>query len=238
MAARELFQAGKLNEAVQALGVEVTDNPTDVRRRTFLFELLCFQGEYDRTEKHLHVLADRTPDAKMGAVLYFSALHAERLRQETFEKKDYPSIAAIPNERAGTLNGKPFESFEDADPRVGARLEVFAAGAYLWIPLAHVEAIVTEAPKRLRDLLWIPALVRTGPAFKGTELGEVLLPVLAPFSAKRTQDNIRLGRATEWVEVDGQAVPFGQRVFDVDGEEVPILEIRKVEFAPATQAAS
>jgi type VI secretion system protein ImpE len=131
-----------------------------------------------------------------------------------------------------------FESFEDADPRVGARLEVYAAGAYLWIPLAHVESIETEAPKRLRDLLWLPALVRTGPAFKGTELGEVLLPVLAPFSAKRSDDSIRLGRATEWAEVDGQALPFGQRVFDVDGQEVPILEIRKLEFMPAAQAAS
>jgi len=87
MAAQELFRAGKLNEAVQALVVEVRDNPTDIRRRTFLFELLCFQGEYDRAEKHLHLLADATPDAKMGAVLYFSALHAERLRAETFRKK-------------------------------------------------------------------------------------------------------------------------------------------------------
>ena len=238
MNARALFQAGKLNEAVQALGVEVRDNPTDVQRRTFLFELLCFQGEYDRAEKHLHVLADATPDAKMGAVLYFSALHAERLRRETFQKKDFPSVAATPNDRPGTLNGKVFESFEDADPRVGARLEVFAAGAYLWLPLAHVESIETEAPKRLRDLLWLPALVRTGPAFKGTELGEVLLPVLAPDSFRRSDDSIRLGRATEWVEVDGQAVPFGQRVFDKDGEEIPLLEIRKVEFMAAAQATS
>jgi type VI secretion system protein ImpE len=237
MSARELFQAGKLNEAVQALGVEVRDNPTDVRRRTFLFELLCFQGEYDRAEKHLNVLADATPDARMGAVLYFSALHAERVRLDTFQKKDYPPIAGLANDRAGTLNGKPFESFEDADPRVGARLEVFAAGAYLWIPLAHVESIEMEPPQKLRDLLWIPALVRTGPAFKGTELGEVLLPVLAPFSSKRSDDNIRLGRATEWAETDGQVLPFGQRVFDVDGEEVPILEIRKVEFVPAAKAA-
>jgi len=222
---------------VQALGVEVRDNPTDIRRRTFLFELLCFQGEYDRAEKHLNVLADATPDARMGAVLYFSALHAERVRMETFQKKDYPPIAALSNDRSGTLNQKPFHSFEDADPRVGARLEVFAAGAYLWIPLAHVESIEMEAPKRLRDLLWIPALVRTGPAFKGTELGEVLLPVLAPFSSRRSDDNIRLGRATEWDEADGQALPFGQKVFDVDGEEVSILEIRKVEFVPASEAA-
>src|SRR5215813_14117366 len=116
MGAKELFQAGKLNEAVQALGVEVRDNPTDVRRRTFLFELLCFQGEWDRAEKHLNILADATPDAKMGAVLYLSSLHAERVRHDTFAKKDFPAAAALANERGGTLNGQPFETFEDADP--------------------------------------------------------------------------------------------------------------------------
>src|SRR6185369_9755363 len=98
MAAQGLFRAGKLNEAVQALVVEVRDNPTDIRRRTFLFELLCFQGEYDRAEKHLHLLADATPDAKLGAMLYFSALHAERLRAEPFPQKDYPPVPALANE--------------------------------------------------------------------------------------------------------------------------------------------
>src|SRR5690348_314321 len=238
MSAKELFQAGKLNEAVAALGAEVRDNPTDVRRRTFLFELLCFQGEYDRAEKHLHLLADAGPDAQMGAVLYFSALHAERVRQDLFAKKDYPSAPASENPRGGTLNGKTFESIEDADPRVGPRLELFAAGAYLWIPFEHIESIEVQAPRRLRDLLWIPALVRTGPAFRGTELGEVLLPVLAPFTSRHEDDNVRLGRATDWMEADGQTVPFGQRLFSVDGEDVPILEIRKVEFAPVAESAA
>jgi len=233
MGAKELFQAGKLDEAVQALSAEVRDHPTDVQRRTFLFELLCFRGQYDRAEKQLNVLADATPDARMGALVYFSALHAERLRQEMFQKKEYPNAAAIPNDRGGALNGKPFESFEDADPRIGARLELYAAGAYLWIPLAHVETIEMEAPKRLRDLLWVPALVRTGPAFRGTELGEVLLPVLAPFSFQHPDGNVRLGRATDWDDSGGTQVPFGQRVFEVDGADVPILEIRKVEFTPA-----
>src|ERR1043166_1472084 len=125
MGAKELFQTGKLNEAVQALGAEVRDNPVDARRRTFLFELLCFQGEYDRAEKHLHVLAGGSPDAQMGAVLYFSALHAERVRPDLFAKKDSPSVPASGGGRGGTLNGKAFESFEDADPRVGPRLELF-----------------------------------------------------------------------------------------------------------------
>lgn len=232
MSPRELFQTGKLNEAIEALGAEVRDNPTDARRRTFLFELLCFKGDYDRAEKHLNILADATPDSRVGAVLYFSALHAERVRQSLFERKEYPVAPASGNPRGGTINGQPFQELEDADPRVGPRLELFAAGAYLWIPLEHIESIEMEAPKRLRDLLWVPALVRTGPAFKEKELGEVLLPVLAPFSWKHPEDDVKLGRATEWVEADGMSVPSGQRMFSVDGEDVPLLEIRKIEFTP------
>lgn len=236
MSPKELFQAGKLDEAIAALGAEVRDNPTDVRRRTFLFELLCFKGEYDRAEKHLNILADASPDARMGAMLYFSSLHAERIRQDLFAKKDYPVAPSSGDSRGGTINGQPFESIEDADPRVGQRLELFAAGAYLWIPFEHIESIELEAPKRLRDLLWAPALVRTGPAFKEKELGEVLLPVLAPFSWKSADDDVKLGRSTVWTDEDGIPVPFGQRLFSVDGEDFPLLDIRKIEFTPAPES--
>ena len=42
--ANQLFQAGRLNEAVQALNAEVRNHPEDSKRRIFLFELLCFSG--------------------------------------------------------------------------------------------------------------------------------------------------------------------------------------------------
>ena len=80
--ARTLYQSGKLDEAIQALGAEVRDNPTDAQRRTFLFELLCFAGDYDRAEKQLAVLGQGGSESQMGALLYHAALHAERLRKE------------------------------------------------------------------------------------------------------------------------------------------------------------
>src|SRR5271169_6295141 len=120
MKAQELFQAGKLDEAVQALGAELRENPADAKRRTFLFELLCFAGEYQRAEKQLDVLASDGRAAEMGALLYHAALHAERIRQTIFEKKDYPLTEPESDEPlSGTLNGKPFEFFSDSDPRLG-----------------------------------------------------------------------------------------------------------------------
>jgi hypothetical protein len=32
------------------------------------------------------------------------------------------------------------------------------------------------------------------------------------------------------------AVPFGQRMLSVDGEDVPLLEIRKIEFTAAPES--
>jgi type VI secretion system protein ImpE len=140
---------------------------------------------------------------------------------------------------SGTLNGQPFESITDADPRIGARLELFAAGAYLWVPFEHVVSIQIAEPKRLRDLLWAPAIVRTGPAFEDKELGEVLIPVLYPMSYAHPDDAVRLGRATEWQEREGdEPIPCGQKMFLVDGEEFPLLEVRTLEFTAQDSAAA
>lgn len=238
MTARELYQAGQLTEAIQALGAEVRDNPTDAKRRTFLFELLCFAGDFDRARKHLELLAKDNQQAGMGALLLEACMHSERTRLETFDKKEYPHAPAGETNLKGTLNGQPFSDIRDADPRVGPRLEVFTAGTYLWIPFAHIESIEMQAPKRLRDLLWSQVLVKTGPGFRGVELGECLFPVLCPGSFRHSDGNVRLGRTTVWEEVDGVEIPFGQKTLLVDGEEFPVLEIRKIEFEPEQESGS
>lgn len=227
---------GRLREALEALNVGVRDNPADSRRRTFLFELLCFAGEYERADKQLEVLGQAGPQSELGVLLYRSALYAERQRQELFTRGEYPKHDDFPEQvRTGILDGRPFDSFSDADPRIGARLELFAAGNYMWLPFEHIASIHVLPPKRLRDLLWTPATVHTTSSFKGTELRDVLLPVLSPFSWQHPDDAVRLGRATVWELREGydDEVPFGQKMWLVDGEEIPFLELRALEFNPA-----
>jgi type VI secretion system protein ImpE len=174
----------------------------------------------------------------MGTLLYHSALHAERLRQEMFEKGSYPTGAPTPAVR-GTLNGRAFTSLTDADPRIGARLEIFAAGQYTWLPFAQIAAVRVEPPKRLRDLLWVPARVRTADAYKGVELGEVLIPALAPLTWRHPDPQVRLGRLTEFEALDdGAEAPVGQKLLLVDGEELPVLELRELVLEPAADGAS
>lgn len=236
MTAKQLLDAGKVHDAEAALGAHLRDHPTDVESRTFLFELLCFSGQYDRAEKQLGVLSQGGKEAELGAVLYYSALHAEKTRHDVFRKEEYPSVDAAASP-AGKLNGKPFQSIRDADPAVGARLEVFAAGAYLWIPFQHIASLHMEAPRRLRDTLWSPAFVLTGPAFQGTDIGEVLIPAVYPFSWKSEDQPLWLGRTTEWVRDDqNHEYPVGGKMFVVDDEEVPLLEIRSLELASDASA--
>ncbi len=237
MTAKQLFDNGQVKEAEKALTAYLRDHPADTVQRTFLFELLCFSGQYSRAEKQLSVLA-QGGKSEMGVVLYYSALHAEKSRHELFEKLQFPKTPAAKSP-AGTLNGKPFTSLRDADPEIGPRLEVFAAGAYLWIPFEHIASINLEKPTKLRDTLWIPAFVRTGPSFKGTELGEVLIPAIYPFSWKNSEESVWLGRVTEWVADDsGQQFPVGQKLLIADGEEMPLLEIRSIEFSAAEEAGA
>ena len=238
MNAGELIRSGKLSDAIQVLTAQLRDHPADTRSRTFLFELLCFAGQYERAEKHLNVLAQSSQDAEMGGLLYRSALSAERQRQVLLESQEHSNqdnqISNPDNDkppRSGILNGKPFRSMEDLDPRIGPRLEMFVAGEYVWLPFEHIGSIRMQAPKYLRDTLWATANVRTSSSFKGQDFGEVLVPVVSPFSWRHESDEIKLGRSTDWKQEGNALLPFGQKLLLVDDEEaIPYLEIREIDF--------
>jgi type VI secretion system protein ImpE len=239
MDAAELYKAGRLEEAITALGDALRSDPTDVRRRTFLFELLCFAGQYDRAERQLDVLAREDKDALVGAMLYRGALHAERTRQDMLGPGGMPPSAVRPASVGGTFNGRPFDSMVDADPRIGPRLEVFAAGQYTWLPLEHVSSVEMQPPRRVRDLLWAPVLVRPSEQMSELELGEVLMPVLTPAAWRHGDPLVRLGRTTDTDErEDGKEIPVGQKLWLIDGEEVPVLELRELVIHPRQDAAA
>ena len=234
---KELFKAGKVREAIEVLTAHLRDRPSDTVQRTFLFELLCFAGEFTRAEKQLAVLSSGSPDKETGAIVYYAALHAEKTRHDLFEKQVFPSDS--PSSPPGELNGNPFTEIRDADSDIGARLEVFAAGAYVWLPFEHLASLEMAPPQRLRDTLWAPALVQTAPSFKGMDLGEVLIPAIYPFSWKQADQQVWLGRVSEWLEnVEGGESPVGQKMYLVDGEEFPFLEVRSLKFShPDNQPA-
>lgn len=223
-----LYREGKLREAIKALGDELRSDPLDAKRRTFLFELLVFAGEYDRAEKQLDLLAGANAGAAAGTLLYRSALHAERTRQSMFANHETPPLVedAV---HGGVWNGTPFSEISDSDPRIGANLEVFLAGSYTWIPIHYLRRLEVDPPANLRDLVWARARVETSSDFRLQELGEVLLPVLCPLSSRHGDESVQLGRESAWEpdETYGE-IPYGAKMMAVDGVDVPLLEIRSV----------
>lgn len=223
-----LYREGKLREAIKALGDELRSNPLDAKRRTFLFELLLFAGEYDRAEKQLDLLAGANTEAAAGTLLYRSALHAERTRQKMFADHETPP-SKQETVYGGAWNGTAFNEFSDSDPRIGANLEVFLAGSYTWIPVHYLRRIEIEPPANLRDLVWARARVETSADFRLQELGEVLLPVLAPQSFRHADETVQLGRESAWEpdEALGE-IPYGSKLMLIDGVDVPLLSLRSV----------
>lgn len=260
MTAKELLDANHLSAAITTLTQEVKKLPTDTRLRTFLFELLCFAGEYERAERQLDVIGHQSESAGVGVEVYRQLLKAEKARQcwfadglkptflldapswvqhqleagnrlraqQTAEAKALLQQAASANPTLqGNVNGKPFADFRDSDDRLGPILEVFLRESYVWLPCEQIKKITIPKPKQLRDLLWTQATIESwdGPS------GDVFLPVLYVGSHGEKDDQLRLGKITDWRALgNGLAGGTGQKTFLVDDREMSILEIREIEF--------
>jgi type VI secretion system protein ImpE len=260
MKAKELLDQGQLTAAIDDLGRQVKGHPADFRLRTFLFELLCFAGDFERARRQLDVLGTESAQAEAGTLMYRTVLAAEEARRRLFSdglrptflfaeppyvhqhleavnrlRQDRVDEAAALLEKAeetrpapsGRLNGEGFTDLRDADDVIGPFLELFLQEQYVWLPIEQVSRIEIAAPKQLRDLLWIPAKVQGRPG----AVGEVFLPVLYPGSSAHEDEQVRLGRMTDWRSLgDGLARGSGQRMFFVGDEERALLEIREIVF--------
>ena len=228
MEAQRLYKEGKLSEAIASLQEELRLDPRDVPRRTFLFELLCFQGEFERARKQLDVIEGADPASYLGTMRFKQVIRAEDKRQEMFRTGALPDRRDEDPPVAGTLNGEPFEDLRDADPRIGSRLEMIAGGQYVWIPFSDLSLVRIPPPALLRDLLWATAEVEIRDREAG-EANDVVLPVMTALSWQDPDELVRLGRVTTWTELDtGEEAPVGQKLLLVDDVEFPILEVREL----------
>jgi type VI secretion system protein ImpE len=267
MNASEFYKAGKLAEAVAAATEDVKRHPTDSSRRGLLAQLLCFAGEWERADAQLDVLVQQDPNLVMGIGLLRQLVRAEQARQQFFAAGALPEFLEQPSpllklhldasiciregklqeageilEQAeaqrpkprGQCNGQPFDDFRDLDDLVGPFLEVLTSnGKYYWIPIERIERIEFHAPERPYDLLWrrVHMQVNAGPD------GEVYLPVLYPGAAAEADDQVRLGRATDWRGGDGSPVRgIGQRMFLVGNEGQSVMEFKEIAFEIAEDA--
>ena len=257
---KDLIRAGRLPEAREQLTAEVKSSPSDVSKRVLLFQILSFYGEWDKAESHLDVIVSRDPNSETGVQVYKNLLNAERERKEVIARRRVPgfltgtpaylelyfaaceklseknideAIALYKQVDAqrptvtGTINGRSFSGFKDTDTFLSAFLETIVHDRYIWLPFESLRELSVSPPKTLFDLLWTQARVVT---WEGLTIN-CYLPVLYPESSFHKDDRVKLGRMTDWISLGG---PFskgiGQHVYEVDAEEIAILEVRDVIF--------
>lgn len=265
MKAKELFQAGKLNEAIEELVRAVKANPSDPAGRTFLFELSCFAGDWERAERQLDVIGHQSATAELGVMVYRANMKAEQERRRVFTEGVQPHFLREPpayvdlhvaalnqmhqgqmaearatldraeEERpaiAGKFDGQDFQDFRDYDDRVGPVLELIVKDKYVWLPFEQISRLEISPPRQLRDMIWASARIE---ALDGT-IGEVYVPTLYPGTSDSENDQVRLGRMTDWKQVSEDLYSaIGQRLFLIDGGDRSLFEAKLVEFAASSQ---
>jgi len=258
---KDLFDQGKLKAAIEALNAEIKANPADTRRRAFLGELLCFAGEVDRADRTFDIISQQSAEAAVPVAWVRHLLRAELARREVWRDGRMPefidqppvwmkqALQSIVLRRQGDLAGaakllaesdaaRPtfkgtcddvaFDDWRDADDTTAGFMEVLTAtGKYYWVPFSRIGDLTFEKPASTLDLLWRRCRIEVvdGPQ------GEVFIPAIYADSDKSDDEDMKLGRATDWLE-DGTGMVrgVGQRCFMVGEELKSIMEIDSLSF--------
>jgi type VI secretion system protein ImpE len=152
------------------------------------------------------------------------AQEAARLVAEAEEQRPMAAgTMAAPDGEAVT-----FDDFRDIDDWHAGFFEVLTTtGKYFWIPTERVLSVEFHPPRRPRDL----ALRRATMSVAAGPDGEVYLPTIYDWPDVDVDDQLRLGRATDWRGPEGGPVQgLGQRIFLAGEEACSIMELSRLEF--------
>jgi type VI secretion system protein ImpE len=263
--AKELLATGRLNEAIENLLGQVKANPNDAAARTFLFELSCLSGDWERAEKQLDVLGHQSTAAQLGVMVYRANINAERERQRVFTEGVQPHFLREPpayidlhvealrqlnngqlTEARATLDRAEEERPAIAGELNGKKFEDFRDYDDFVAPV--LELIVKD------KYVWLPLeqikSIQISPpgqlrdmiwararieATDGT-IGEVYMPTLYSGTSGSENDQARLGRMTDWKRLsDDLYMAQGLRIFVIDGEEKTLFEASPLEFSSSQE---
>lgn len=256
--AREHLRRGDLQQALAGLKQDVRKAPRDARLRTFLFQLFCVTGEWDRALTQLKAAAELDPATQPMAKAYQLAIRCEVLREKVFRGERTPTILGDPGEwlpllveanrllaagrhaDAARLRDAAF----DAAPETGGTLNGTSCA---WVADGDprlgpvLEAIVDG------KYVWVPyarlrALELEPPAdlrdqvwmpasFTWSNGGTAVgfVPTRYPGSADADAPLLALARRTEWRDLsEDWSVPIGQRVLVSDGDDLALMDLREL----------
>jgi type VI secretion system protein ImpE len=267
-AAERAVREADLDAALRYLQEQVRQRPADAKLRTFLFQLLCVLGQWERALTQLNVAAELDAQALGMAQMYRDAVQCEMLRAGVFAGQRSPLIFGEPSEwlalliesllvtgtprqhEAASLRDRAFE----AAPASGGAVD---GQPFEWIADADMrlgpvcEAIINGryywVPfERLAQIdLEAPTDLRDVvwvPAhFRFSNGGESvgLIPTRYPGSEQADDGALRLARKTAWTEVGADVFTgLGQRQFSTDSGDYALMDVRSITLGPSPESAA
>jgi len=250
-----LLRAGDPQGALEQLKGEVRRAPQDAKLRTFLFQLFCVAGSWERALIQLAAVGEMDPAAIPMAQTYRTLIRSEVLRERIFAGQRTPTLFGDPEpwmslqiEALRLLAaGKPAEAADMRDQAF--ELAPATSGTLNGEPFAWI----ADADPRLGPVLeavvegryvWVPfRRLRKVEQEVPTDLRDQVwmpanfvwanggdsvgfIPARYPGS-QNAEAALALGRRTEWQEHnDGWALGLGQRMFATDTGETALLDVR------------
>ncbi len=258
--AKTYLDTGNLTAAVESALNQVKARPADAPARTFLFELSCFSGDWERAEKQLDVIGHQSAASMIGAKVYEQNFKAERDRTKLFSDGQRPETAMpLPSYAVELLKandmireGKTAEAralldeIEENRPAFPCTIN----GEDFSDFRDYNDATMCVFELIVKDLyVWLPFEQVEKIEFlqrkslrdvfwpqaavtmtNGTN-GEMFLPSLYVNSWKHNDDQVRLGRTVDWRDAGDEIyIGEGTRLFTMDGKDKSILDIQTIEF--------
>src|ERR1700744_5308651 len=96
--ARDSLRNGDVEGALTALKQDVRKAPRDAKLRTFMFQMFCITGEWDRALTQLKVVLELDPATEPMVQTYQSAIRSELLREKIFRGERSPTVFGDPGD--------------------------------------------------------------------------------------------------------------------------------------------
>jgi type VI secretion system protein ImpE len=258
--AEQSLRAGRPEDALIQLQDQVRRDPANVQYRTFLFQLLCVLGDWERARVQLGTLRDLDPGALAMAHVYGAAVTCELLRRDVVAGARLPLVLGEPlpwlalllqalSAEARGASAQASALREEAREQAPAVPGTIDDDAFEWIADADsrfgpvCEAIIDGSYywvpfERMSTITLEPASSLRDIVWMPAQLrfangGEAaaLLPARYPGSESDTDGLIRLGRKTEWLEIAADTFHGrGQRMLATETGVYPLLDVRRIEL--------
>lgn len=236
MTPKELFDAGRLDEAIEAVQAQVKGHPADLSVRGLLCELLCFAGQLDRADTQLDMIGHQDAQSMLGVALFRQLIRAELARRQFFAEGRLPEFLGQPSPRLqlhlqasiALREGHPAEAEALLGDAEGQR--VAPSGTCNGQPfddlrdLDDLTSSFFEVLTSTGKYYWVPIEQVESVEFRrparprdlfwreahmivrGGPDGEVYLPALYVGSDQEADGQLRLGRSSDWRGGEGAPV--------------------------------